>query len=63
VSDKGGNRKWRQAPCVHIEIDEQRIASIIDNAPRLSLAGAQSKFAVFRSFSDRKTYYRSDDAY
>jgi hypothetical protein len=33
----------------------------IDNAPRLSLAGAQSKFAVFRSFDGTNTYYRSDD--
>ena len=53
------------------EIDERSIAKIIDklptnplltgmaNAPRLSLAGAQSKFAVYKS-KDGK-YYRSDE--
>ena len=43
------------------QLPENPLLTGIDNAPRLSLAGAQSKFAVFRSYSDNKTYYRSDD--
>lgn len=54
-----------------IEINHKALAKIIDelptnplltgidNAPRLSLAGAQSKFAVYKGFDDK--YYRSDD--
>ena len=56
---------------IPIEINEKTIIKIIDslpenplftgidNAPRLSLAGAQSKFAVFKG-GDNK-YYRSDE--
>lgn len=56
---------------IPLEIDEKTIVKIIDslpenplltgidNAPRLSLAGAQSKFAVFKG-GDNK-YYRSDE--
>ncbi len=41
------------------ELPNNPLLTGMDNAPRLSLAGAQSKFAVYKG-TDGK-YYRSDD--
>lgn len=41
------------------ELPANPLLTGIDNAPRLSLAGAQSKFAVYKGLDGK--YYRSDD--